>query len=224
MCKPLPDWDRLDYSFYTDGSIQVEARASGYIRSAYFAKNGEYGYKIHDNLSGSMHDHVINYKVDFDILGTKNTVATSEFIPTTETYSWSGGRKIKTFKLEKGWITNEKDGKIDWDPNAAKSYAVVNKEEKNKYGEYRGYKIQPLTPGVRATVQESTNLGIAAQWAHHNLYVTKRKDTEPASSHPYASLDVWDPAIRFDKFFDDESLEQEDLVMCKPPPHSLFSL
>jgi len=33
--------------------------ASGYIQSAYYAANGEYGYKIHDGLSGSMHDHVL---------------------------------------------------------------------------------------------------------------------------------------------------------------------
>lgn len=203
----------FSYSFYMDGSIHVDVRASGYIQSAYFAKNSEYGYKIHDNLSGSVHDHVLNFKVDLDILGTSNTVATSEFIPTEEKYSWSGGRSRKTFKLKKGWITNEDEGKINWHPNGAKTYAVVNKEQKNKYGEYRGYKIVPSTVGVHATAVESSNLNDAATWSHYHLYVTKRKDTEPHSFHAYNSIDTLNPVVNFDKFFDSESLEQEDLVL-----------
>lgn len=44
----------FDYSFYYDGSIEVSVRASGYIEGTYFAGNEEYGYKIHDVLSGAM--------------------------------------------------------------------------------------------------------------------------------------------------------------------------
>ncbi|KAK3076679.1 hypothetical protein LTS18_012353, partial [Coniosporium uncinatum] len=65
------------YSFYMDGTVHVEVRASGYIQSAYFANNEEYGYQIHDSLSGSMHDHVLNYKLDLDVLGTANTMTTT---------------------------------------------------------------------------------------------------------------------------------------------------
>lgn len=46
-----------DYAFTTefalDGSIKVSVRASGYIQSAFYAHNGDYGYHIHDALSGS---------------------------------------------------------------------------------------------------------------------------------------------------------------------------
>ena len=56
----------MDYVFSLDGTIEVKIRASGYIQSAFYAKNDEYGYQIHDALSGSMHDHVINYKLDLD--------------------------------------------------------------------------------------------------------------------------------------------------------------
>ncbi|KAK3712173.1 hypothetical protein LTR37_009264, partial [Vermiconidia calcicola] len=49
----------FSYEFYMDGSIQVIVRAAGYIQSAYYAKNDDYGYHIHDALSGSMHDHVL---------------------------------------------------------------------------------------------------------------------------------------------------------------------
>jgi primary-amine oxidase len=63
----------FDYNFYLDGSIEVKVRASGYIQSAFYANNEDYGYKIHDAISGSMHDHVLNFKADIDVLGVKNT-------------------------------------------------------------------------------------------------------------------------------------------------------
>ncbi|KAJ6545811.1 copper amine oxidase, partial [Mycena vulgaris] len=49
--------------FALDGSIETIVRASGYIQAAYYAKNNDYGYQIHDALSGSMHDHSLNWKV-----------------------------------------------------------------------------------------------------------------------------------------------------------------
>lgn len=73
------------YEFRMDGSITIAVRASGYIQSGYAAKNEEYGFNIHDNLSGSMHDHVLTFKADFDILGEKNSLQKVEFVPTTET-------------------------------------------------------------------------------------------------------------------------------------------
>ena len=51
----LGNYDYLfDYSFFQDGTIEVTARASGYIEGAYYAKNDEFGYRIQDALSGSM--------------------------------------------------------------------------------------------------------------------------------------------------------------------------
>ena len=44
----------MDYVFSLDGTIEVKIRASGYIQSAHYANNGDYGYQIHDALSGSM--------------------------------------------------------------------------------------------------------------------------------------------------------------------------
>lgn len=73
----------FQYTFFLDGSLEVSVRASGYIQSAYSANNEDYGFRIHDSLSGSMHDHVLNYKADFDILGEKNSLQKIDFVPAT---------------------------------------------------------------------------------------------------------------------------------------------
>ncbi|KAH8686036.1 membrane copper amine oxidase [Tricladium varicosporioides] len=203
----------FSYEFYVDGSINIVVRASGYIQSAYFAKNTDYGYQIHDALSGSMHDHVLNFKIDFDILGTANTMTTTSNIPVSEVYPWSNGKARNTMKLQRGTVSNEDEGKLDWAANGATQFTVVNTDAKNKYGEYRGYRILPSSPTIHLTVENSSNLIKAANWAKHDLYVTRHHDTEPRASHPYQSQDVANPPVDFDKFFNSESLEQEDIVV-----------
>lgn len=73
----------FSYTFFLDGSIEVSVRASGYILGGFSANNEEYGWTIHDNLSGSIHDHVLTYKADIDIFGEKNSLQKVEFVPVT---------------------------------------------------------------------------------------------------------------------------------------------
>lgn len=202
----------MSYQFFLDGSIKVEVRASGYIQSAFYAHNSDYGYQIHDSLSGSMHDHVLNFKADFDILGTANTMELTTVIPTTESYVWSD-KPRNTMKLSRRFIENEDEGGLLWDGNAATQYHILNTDVKNKYGEYRGYRIMPDSSTIHSTILNSSNLANTINWAKYDLAVTKHKDTEPRSAHPYNNQDIYNPPIDFDKFLDGEDLVQEDLVV-----------
>lgn len=76
----------FDYEFYLDGSIHITVRASGYIQSSFWASNmgAQDGFHIHDNLAGSLHDHILNYKVDLDVAGTANSLVKSTLVPTSE--------------------------------------------------------------------------------------------------------------------------------------------
>ncbi|KAF2813058.1 membrane copper amine oxidase [Mytilinidion resinicola] len=203
----------FSYQFYMDGSIHIEVRASGYIQSTYYAKNGDYGYHIHDALSGSMHDHVLHYKLDMDVLGTANTMQMTTLVATTETYPWSRGKSRNTMKLQRSFVESEDESKLFWAANGATQFSVVNTDKPNAFGEYRGYRILPSEGTIHSTVQNSSNLVNAANWAGYDLMVTKQKDSEPRSAHPFNSQDVSDPPIDFSKFFDGESLMQEDLVV-----------
>lgn len=76
----------FDYEFYLDGSIHITVRASGYIQSSFWTTNmgSQDGFHIHDHLAGSMHEHVLNYKLDLDVAGTANSLVKSALVPTTE--------------------------------------------------------------------------------------------------------------------------------------------
>ncbi|EWG42608.1 hypothetical protein FVEG_04368 [Fusarium verticillioides 7600] len=201
------------YQFHLDGSIEIDVRASGYISSAFYAENEDYGFKIHDSLSGSLHDHVITFKADFDILGEKNSLQKVAIEPTVEKYKWSEGETRSTMKAVKSFIKTEDDGKINWSPNGGAMYAVVNKDEKNPYGENPGYRIVPASGVAYLTVQNSSITGKAAHHTTHHLYVTRQKDNETYAAGAYNSLTPEDPQVDFDKYFNGESLDQEDIVV-----------
>ncbi|PVI02589.1 amine oxidase catalytic domain-containing protein [Periconia macrospinosa] len=203
----------FDYIFFYDGAIEVSVRASGYISSAYYTGNEDYGFKIHEYLSGSMHDHVMTFKADLDILGEQNSVQKVEFVPATVSYPWSKGQLQNTMKLEKSFIDNEADFGITWAPNDAAIYAIVNKNAPNKYGESPGYRIKRAGGASHLTIKDSSDAGNAIHYATADLFITKQKDTEPRCADRNNNYDISDPLVDFSRFLDGESLDQEDLVV-----------
>jgi primary-amine oxidase len=128
-------------------------------------------------------------------------------------------------KVEKSFIDTESS--LNWAPNDAAIYAVVNKDVPNKYGEYRGYRIKPgMIPftndfncrantfpagTIHLTVKDSTNVQNAGHYVTHDFHVTQFKDTEPRASHGNNIYNPSDPLVDFSKFLNNESLDQEDL-------------
>lgn len=140
-----------------------------------------------------MHDHVLTFKADFDILGTKNTMVKHAFVPSTENYAWSKTPR-NTFKLNKWDVTNENDGKMvcpakvhgeicvltpqNWAANGAEQVLIVNKDQKNEFGEERGYKIMPHKGGgMHITAQDSSNLKNSHEFTKNQYYVTQYVST-----------------------------------------------
>ena len=134
--------------------------------------------------------------------------------------------------FNRSFITSEDEGKLNWDVNNGVMYSVVNKDAPNAYGEYRGFKILPgksihirllrfpkliLRPATGnrnyLTVQNSSTLGPSVNFATNHLYAVQHHDNEPHSAYPYNSDDPFHPVVDFDKFFNGESLDQEDIVM-----------
>ena len=110
-------------------------------------------------------------------------------------------------KVERSFVSNEAEGKINWAANSAAAYAVVNKDEPNEFGEYPGFRIYPsLGSSIHNTVVNSSAIGgDSLQWATHQLFALQRKDSEPVAMHPSPSWNSDEPRILFNDFFDDES-------------------
>ncbi|KAJ6157379.1 membrane copper amine oxidase [Penicillium chermesinum] len=183
----------VDYIFYLDGSIEIKVRASGYIQGAYFMpdESREYGFRVHDAFATSMHDHVINFKADLDILESRNTLMKIDIEPKVKSFSWLEGKSMNTMGLTKSSI--KKESGLDWPANSASMYVVTKNGSDNAWGETRGYRIMPgsgMGTPVHSIPEESEPLGKSALWATKALWVTKQKDDEVRSAMSYGL--TWD--------------------------------
>ncbi|TKA62158.1 hypothetical protein B0A55_11481, partial [Friedmanniomyces simplex] len=205
----------IEYVFYMDGTLEVKVRASGFIFAAFYTANNtksedEYGHRIHDALSSSIHDHVLNWKVDLDVAGPTNDMVRLAIEPMTKTYEWDQPEQPKrnTMHLVEYPVTEETG--LDWPSNSGEFYIVYNSDEKNAWGERKGYRITSGTgmgSTPHLTILNSTTLGDSARWAEHDLWVLKQKDTEPRSADPLDYFSPYDPLVDFTKMADHESLE-----------------
>jgi len=164
---------------------------------------------------GSLHDHVINYKVDLDVAGLKNSLLRTTTSQEEVTQPWfddDWGQTIIQQKIRREYITNEDDALLKYPSNFQGGYAIVNQEQNNKWGSPRGYAIQPGNSPIHNTVVGSKRLLNNANWARYNLAVSVRKDSEPASSNMWNANLPAAPPVDFHKFFDGENMTQEDLV------------
>lgn len=115
-----------------------------------------------------MHDHTLNFKADFDILGTANTAQLTSFVPVNQIYVWSDTPR-QTMKLQREFVASEDDSRLIW--NRATQYRIVNTDCPNKLGEYRGYRILP-TDGEQYCVlyQLRCLLTVSIRSRHHTFH------------------------------------------------------
>lgn len=220
---------QIDYLFYLDGSIEVKLRASGYIFGAFHAESrsrplardsstNEYGYRIHPAVHTSLHDHVVNFRADLDICGTSNTLVRTSIEPLQREYNWDKPEVPalrNTMHMIHNTVTHETG--LNWPKNSAEMYLIIAPNKTNKWGEIRAYRILPGTGmGIPAhlTILNSTTLGRSARWSSSDLWVLKNHpDTEPSSAHHNNYLEPLSPLVDFAKMANDESIEEEDLVV-----------
>lgn len=205
----------ISYIFYPEGSIQMEVSASGYLQTTYYSPSGSnYDTRVSATSAGSIHDHVINFKVDLDILGLENSVEKKEITISDDKLPWMDDDEepLKQKKIESSIINSEKDAIIDFNSNGNAFYLVGNQNEKNSYGNTRSYRIMP-----RSLIHNTVNgkkMEKNADFSTHDMFVLKRHENEQSSSSIFNAFLPSNPPIEFKKYYeDDENIKQEDLVI-----------
>ncbi|KAI5825435.1 amine oxidase catalytic domain-containing protein [Schizophyllum commune Tattone D] len=206
----------FDYVFHLDGTMEVKLSASGYLQGGFWepTQNG-YGGRIRDTSMGNLHDHIINYKVDFDIAGLENTAmntTVSQEVRHEPWFSDDWGADHTQGVITKTPIKNEDDALLKWPTNFQGGFSVVNMEKKNRWDVPRGYAVHPGLSPIHNSVVGSRRMLNNANWARYNMAFSKRKETEPSSSSAWNMNLPGAPMVDFHKFFDGENIEQEDIV------------
>ncbi|KAG2357950.1 copper amine oxidase [Suillus spraguei] len=198
------DSPKFEYIFHIDGTIEVRVSASGYLLSGFWDdEQGAYGSKIWNTTLGSLHDHVINFKVDLDVGGTQNSLLKTSLSQEVTSQPWFdddwGGEVIQQ-KITREMIDNEDKALLRF-PTNFQGEDTQSIRDTHQFIMYSS-----------KTVVGSKRLLKNANWARYNLAVSRRKDTEPSSSSMWNFNLPGAPPVDFHNFFDGENITQQDLV------------
>jgi primary-amine oxidase len=205
-----------DYGFWVDGTITVDAHASGYVQATYYRPEdqGKWGPRISDLLSGTLHTHVMAFKADFDLVDEKNTFVKTEIVVENVTQPWfpeHGEFEMMGYKTSD--LETEDEGLFNMPVNGQAMYQIVNKEHKNKWGEHRGYRVMPGVSPVHLPSQNSPFFRKSGQFAKQQFAVSRQHDHEQQATATLNQNVPEAPMLEFWKYFNGESLAQEDLVL-----------
>ncbi|KAG4431873.1 hypothetical protein IFR05_012650 [Cadophora sp. M221] len=216
VISTVGNYDYLwDYTFYVDGSIGIDAHASGYIQANYYKPEdgGQWGPRLTETLTGTLHTHVMNFKVDFDIVDEKNTFLKTDLILENVTQPWYP--ELGTFEMARlnfTEIASEDEGLLDVPANGQTMYTISNTAYLNRWGNPRGYRITPGLSNVHLPSNLSPFFRKSASYAKQFMALTHQHDTESSSSSTLNQNLPGAPPVDFSKFFNGECLLQEDIV------------
>ncbi len=95
---------------------------------------------------GSLHDHVINFKVDLDVAGTDNSLLYTHTVQEEVIHPWlddDWGQTVIQQRIVHEYIQDENKALLKFPENHRGGYAIVNQAESNRWGVPRGYAIRP---------------------------------------------------------------------------------
>lgn len=204
----------FDLVLHQNGAIEVRVISTGYIMSTYATDEEKpFGAHLHDHISGNMHQHLFNFRVDVDIKGTKNRYETLDIKSSSiSNREWGPDRLYFQTTYSRNLKTNEKQAAYKYNFDTPKYLLFSNNKFKTKQGIPRSYRLQidGMTKSVLPVDKNSEN---SRTWARYQMAVTTFKENETRSSSEYAMYDGMKPIVRFQDYIDDnENIVDEDLV------------
>ncbi|GAB5568927.1 amiloride-sensitive amine oxidase [copper-containing] [Prionailurus iriomotensis] len=201
-----------DFIFYPNGVMEAKMHATGYVHATFYTPEGlRHGTRLHTHLLGNIHTHLVHYRVDLDVAGTKNSFQTLEMKLENITNPWSPRHQLVQPTLEQTSYHRERQAAFRFRQPLPK-YLLFASPRENRWGHKRSYRLQ-----IHSMADQVLPLGWqeeqAITWARYPLAVTKYRESEVCSSSIYNQNDPWDPPVVFEEFLkNNENIENEDLV------------
>jgi primary-amine oxidase len=194
-----------EFIFRMDGGIDVHVIANGTtlnqgIKSA--AEGEQYGTVVAPKIAAPIHQHFFNFRIDFDVDGTRNTVV--------EENLKSVPSKFGNAFVNEETVLGEEQHR---DLNAAtyRRWKVKSATRVNAFGTPTGYELEPLDTTIPYAAANFPPLQHAAL-AQHPFWVTRYRDGELYSSGDYPNQGpASDGLIKY--VADHQNTKGEDVVI-----------
>jgi len=170
----------------------------------------DWGNRVRGDLVAMLHSHFAVWKVDLDILGTKNDF----HVLKTEVAEGLSDGFAKKVQRDVQVEREDPDTPLVARATSPGLWRVVNSEAPNPInGAPRGYSVMIETAPAVQTLPPSHPFSITGSFAKRHLAVARRKEEEPSATHSLDHYPLTSPLLSVDRFLEDrEAIVGEDLV------------
>ncbi|MER2109024.1 MAG: primary-amine oxidase [Solibacillus sp.] len=172
------------WSFFQDGTINVEVKLTGCLNTGTFDETGtsKYGTEIAPGLLAVHHQHFFNFRLDTMLDGVKNSVVE------TETYAEPEGPNnphSNAFYPVSRIFQTELEAVRQMDFATQRTWKIINKNSKNFVNQPVGYKIMP-GENCLPYAHDSASVIKRAGFLKNHLYVSQfdRDELYASGSYP----------------------------------------
>jgi len=168
----------INWIFRQDGAIHVESGLTGIMLPKGVMQethsHDENGHLVARRVVAPHHQHILNFRLDFDVYGTGNSVAEMN---TRSMPAGPGNPSGTAMVMEEKVLPRERDAQRDLSLADARAWHVLNPTQKNALGHERGY---ILVPGVNSVpyALEGSLARKRAGFMDHHLWVTRHRPGE----------------------------------------------
>lgn len=205
----------ISWIFHQDGTLEIQADLTGIMLAKATeaekenqAQAEKFGTLVAPNVLAVNHQHFMNFRLDFDVDGTKNSITEMDVLPVPQNASNPTGN---AFLVSETSLKRETEAVRDLKPSSSRTWVVHNDNVKNELGQPTGYMIMSSGNTTLYPLPDS-NISQRGKFATHHLWATNYHPEElyaagnyPNQSSPNQGLPQW--------IADNEFLEQRDLVV-----------
>ncbi|MBI3649510.1 MAG: primary-amine oxidase [Acidobacteria bacterium] len=137
----------FNWVFHQDGVLEMEAQLTGIMAARgidedenHSAHDSAHGHKVAPNVEAVHHQHFFNFRLDFDVDGTANSVVEMN------TQANALGRNNpyhNTFTMRESVLRTELQAQRQLNLASSRKWKIINPTHKNSLGEPTGYLLFP---------------------------------------------------------------------------------
>lgn len=171
------------WSFYQDGTIEMEVKLTGMLNTGTFDESGtsKYGTEIAPQLNAIYHQHFFNFRLDTMLDGLKNSVVEINTLPEEE---GPDNPHHNAFYIETKTFKTEQESQRNLDMASQRTWKIINSNSLNAVGKPVGYKIMPGENCLPFASNQSSVMKRAG-FLKNQLHVTKYDPKEMYATGNY---------------------------------------
>ncbi|XP_032762447.1 amiloride-sensitive amine oxidase [copper-containing]-like [Rattus rattus] len=201
-----------DFMFYPNGVMKAKMHATGLIHATFYQpKEMRYISQSQTHLFSNIHTHLVHYRIDLDVAGTRNSFQTLQIIWENINNSKKRRHPVLGNTLKKTHYSQEHQAAFHFG-KPLPNYLIFSNLHTSHLGPRSRYHLQ-----VHSKIHQVQLPGYqkkrGVSWTRYPLAVTEYQDDEKCSSSIYTQNNPWNPPVVFEDFIqNDTNIEDKDLV------------